>query len=107
MNRISHLMTDTITISSESGVDVNGDPTFGSQTTIKGRVENKNKIIKMIDGNEEISSHVFVTLSAVTMGTRVWLPGTNTAVANDSLRPLIIKKANSITGNGTLYEVWL
>lgn len=107
MNKLAHLMRDTVTIAIRNGVDNYGDPSFAAQQEIKARVENRQKIMRTMDGNELTANHVFCTLTAIPVGTRVWLPGTDTGVANDSLVPIRIKSAPSITGDGTLYEVWL
>ena len=100
-------MTDTVTIALRDGVDSNGDPSFAAQTTIKCRVERKQKLIRTASGDEWMASHVIASTDTIPMGTQVWLPDTDTNETNDSLRPKLIKSAASISGGGTLYETWL
>lgn len=106
MGTASHLLTDTVTLASKTGRGSSGDPTYGSQSTIKARVEPVTRLVMGVDGNEKMASTRLISESAVQITDRVWLPGDDTAVANESKQP--IKVGNAATPSRyRLYEAWL
>jgi len=104
---ITRLLTDTVTIAHQSSVSENGDPTFGTQSTIKARVEHGTRLLVGPDGQAMSYEQVFVTLDAVTQTDKVWLPGDTTTDVNAGRRPITVKKATTFDGITTLYEVYL
>jgi len=106
MGRALHLLTDTITVAEVTGRSGSGDPTFGTQSTLPARVENKLSKVLDNEGKEVLSSTRIYTETELTMNHRIWLPGTDTTDGNDSVRPLMV--SNSSTPNGwTLYKTAL
>ena len=101
---IAGRLTHTITVQSQTGVTA-GDPTWGSQTARKARVEHGTKMIVAPDGSQKQSEHVVVTDFAIGPEDRVWLPGDNTADANAARRPIIVKKADTF-GGYFVYETY-
>jgi hypothetical protein len=107
MGNAAHLMTDTVTKSSWDGTRANsGDPSFGSQSTIKARVDHENQLVKTASGNEEMSSSQVISESEILITDRVWLPGDDTTKPNESKQPLKVA-ASSTPGGYTLYRAWL
>jgi len=103
---VSHLFLDTVTIAAQASVSEAGDPTFGSQSTIKARVEHGTKLV-VSDGAQIQADHVVITTSPVLHTDRLWLPGDSTSDNNAARRPVVIKKATGLLGGLTLYEVYL
>lgn len=101
------LLTDTVTVATQSGVDSHGDPTFNAQTTMKARVEFGTKLIYGANGTERQCEAVIATTAEIPMGSRIWLPGANPANMRESKRPIVIKKASTPGGGLTIYETYL
>jgi len=101
-----HLMRDTVTIASEAGY-ADGKPSFGSQTTIKARVEHQTKFVRGPGGQEVQSDHQFATESTVKTTDRVWLPGDTTSDNTAARRPIIVKQSTTLDGGYTYTEVYL
>lgn len=106
MGNAAHLMTHTVTKASKSSRANSGDPTFGTQTTIKARVEHRSKLIMKADGNEQMAESRLISESEILLTDRVWLPGDNTAVVNESKQPIAVGRADTPAGY-MLYEAWL
>lgn len=104
---ITRLLIDTVTLSHQTAVSESGDPTLGTQTTIKARVEHGSKLLTGAGGEALAYEHAFVTADAVLQTDRVWLPGDNTADATAARRPITVRKAATLDGATTLYEVYL
>jgi hypothetical protein len=103
---VSHLLTDTVTVKAPSTVDNYGDVSFGASSTIKARVEKKQKLHRDDAGNEVATNHVILTETEITQGSRVWLPGSDTTDDNDALVPLQWGQASTF-GGYTIYEVYV
>jgi len=104
---LSRLMIDTVTIAHRTSVGEGGDPVFGSTSTIKARVEHGTQLITGPDGERTNAEHAFATYSEVKNSDVVWLPGDSTGDANAARRPILVKKAATLDGASTLYEVYL
>ena len=104
---IAGWLIHTVTIAEQTGTDVYGDPTIGSQSAIKARVESTNKLVRGPAGEERQADHRFVTLAEVRMTHRIWLPGDSTADAKLAKRPIKIDSATDKGGRVTHYQVWL
>ena len=100
-----HLLTQTITVSEQTGVDTRGMPTYGAQTTKSARVEQTNELKINRDGNEQLARHVVVTSSEIGINARVWFPGDNTGDNDAAKRPITIRQAAQPVGD-TLYETF-
>jgi hypothetical protein len=95
---ITHFLTDTITVASPIGTSAGGDLTFGSQVTMKARVEREVKEVVTADGSTVVAYHRVATEAEIPLSARVWLPGDNTADTNAAKRPLMSKRASTIGG---------
>lgn len=107
MGRIAHLLTDTISISSPSGIDNYGESTWGATTTAAARVENINEVIVGTDQNEYQATHVIATETAISYEDRIWLPTDNTSNADEARRPIKIVNAFFPGETDGHYEVYL
>jgi hypothetical protein len=110
MGRWEHILTDTVTVAAVTGIAAGapaGDLSFGAQTTMPGRVEHKVKTLVGPDGNEVQADHVIVTESEITRGSKVWVPGDDTADANAGRRVIATQKASTPGGGDTLFEAYL
>jgi hypothetical protein len=99
----SHLLIDTITYALRTGVDGNGDPTFGSQLTCLGRFEKDSKI-ERTQQSQWVSADLLATEVELPKGTHVWPPGYATGDSNAALTVKRCKAATSPLTGDTLYE---
>lgn len=106
MGRVLHLLVDTVTVAAVTGVGNTGDPTFGAQSTLPARVENKSRLIPGTDGNDLKANHVIITETEIDRRSKVWLPGDSTGDANAARRILDVRKS-STPDSFTLYETYL
>lgn len=98
MGRAGHLMIHTITLKSQAGKSSHGDPTYGGQTSISGRVEHKLQRIITPEGNAVNSEHMVISESEIKVTDRVWLPGDDTTDATEARRPIWVGKAETTDG---------
>jgi hypothetical protein len=107
MGRMTHLLTDTVTVASESGVNGYGDPTFGAQSTIACRVEEVDTIVIGTDHNEYRAVARIATEDEVFLTDRFWLPGDSTGDDDAARRPLTVKHSRFPGETEGLYIVLL
>lgn len=107
MSGFAHLLTDTVTYKVPTGVDGNGDPTYGAAATVKARVEYGTKTVINAGGTERQCEAVIVTEAEFPHDARIWLPGENTADASAAHRPILTKRAGRPGGGLTLCETYL
>ena len=100
-----HLLTDTVTIATPNGRSNAGDPSFAAQTTVAARVELDTRIVEGADGSTTESTHVVLTLAEVKKGSRIWLPGDNTADNKVAKRAISIKEASIPSYGYTIWEI--
>jgi hypothetical protein len=99
-------MTRTATVAEKTGRGAGGDPTYGAQAEVKCRWEKKSKLVMNSSGNEQMAIGRLITETEIPLLSRVWLPGDNTAVVNESKKPITVGHAQTPDGY-VLYEVWL
>jgi hypothetical protein len=107
MGRLAHLLTDTVTIASETGRSNTGDPTFGAQSTIAARVEEIDQIVLLFDGNEARATHSVASEDEIKRTDRLWLPGDNTSDNTKARRALTVKHSRFPGETDGLYEAYL
>lgn len=107
MSAFSHLLKDTITVASQTGVDVDQAPTYGTQSTIKARYEPGGKVIRSADGETIQRRDVLYTDTEIDQTDAIWLPGANTSSDDEAQTPDSITESTSPLGSGTLWEVVL
>lgn len=96
---------DTVTVQSQTSSNNYGDPNFGSQRTIKGRVMTELRKEMTASGTTVRTVSMFVTDQAIAQGDRLWLPGADTTDAKQARRLGLVKSAKTLDGATTHYEV--
>lgn len=99
----THRLLSTVSYATTTFSD--GDLSAGSISTAAARILTVNKIRRMKDGSERVVSTVLMTETAIPYGSRVWLPGANTANIEESFQALGIETASMLDGSYTLYRV--
>ena len=96
-------MCDTISVASQAGVTGSGDPTYAAARTLKARVVYGRKA----GNSENPPATVVYCESELVVTDRIWLPGANAAVANESLRPVSVERARDMRGARALWKATL
>lgn len=100
---LSTWMRDTITVASQTGVGTAGDPSYGTQRTVKARI-----VTETAAGPAENPSQTVVYCESELLITdRIWLPGADTTKAAASLRPQSVSRARDKAGGRVLYKAQL
>lgn len=107
MGRVSHLLADTVTYSTQTTFDSSGDPNYSATATARARVEHGTFLVTDDSGTQRRATHKVVTEVDIPANARLWLPGDDTADGNDSRQ--IITRTSAATPNGslTLRELYL
>lgn len=96
-----HLLTDTVTLASQTGVSEAGEPTYAAKRTIRARVENgRDRTAEDVDHDA-----VVYTTEAVAPLDRIWLPGDDTSDASAARRAAKISYLSDPGGGLTLFVV--
>lgn len=103
---IAHLLIDTITYQTPTGLSAAGAPTWSAQTTADARVEYGYKHVVNLTGQTKESEAVIATLVEIPNNARVWFPGASTADVNQSRRPILSKRAYTLDGSFAFYETY-
>lgn len=99
----THLLTQTITVADQTGESGYGDPTFGTQYTLRARVEFGTELLRDTDGNETQSMAAVTTEVEIPRTSRVWLPGDDISEAGAGRTAITVKSAPLPRGT-FLYE---
>jgi len=99
-------MTDTLSYKVPSGVS-DGDLSYGSLLTAAARIEEYPRVIKGTSGEEIVTSHQVATETDIPIEARCWVNTSETGDNDKGLRILQRRKANTIDGTYTLYELTL
>ena len=102
---IAAMLPDSVTLASVSARDAGGAPTFGTQSTIKARVERYTKEIVTIGNRRAAATHRIYSETAMAMGDRVWLAEDDTGADADAREILVVNYA-AVLGN-VVYEAML
>jgi hypothetical protein len=103
----ARLLTQTVTFAPPSGVGAAGDTAYGPQQTTRARVEFGTKLLYGADGTQTTCEAVIASAAEIPMGSRVWLPGDNTADTNAAKRAIRVARASDPAGRVTVYETYL
>lgn len=103
---LSSWFTDTLTTAALTGRGTRGEPTYGAQSTIRGRLERKQQRVVDKDGQQVPSDAVFATDVAVDVQDRFWFPGTDTAEVNEARTPVTVSRAFNNDRSLELFEVF-
>lgn len=110
---MTHLLTDTVTYADVSsrggsgGSGGSGDPVYGSQSTAAARVEHGLFRVMGATGETVDAKAKVVTEADIPHQARLWLPGDDTAVANDARQIIGRKEASTPDSGLTLRELYL
>ncbi len=99
---LDRIFSSTCNYARQSGASSHGDPTYGSATSFKARVQPRNTLTP----DELKYDHVLYTATAVQQDDKVWLPGENTGTAPGRV-VLAVESSPSLSGDFTLYKVML
>lgn len=102
---IDSWLVDTITVASRTGRDAAGDPSFGAQSEVRCRVENKRELIERQDGTQQEVDFSIATTTEIQVGDRVWLPGANPGNDSEAKQAVLVKSATIKDGTFRLYEL--
>jgi len=103
---ISHLLPDTVDVAPRTGTDDNGDPSYGSVTTIDARIEQERELTEEV-GDERDSKEVFITNGTIADDYVVWLPSQNSGTPSDGQRVDTIERADPLSGGNEVKRVVL
>ena len=103
---VSGWLTQTLYRAAMTGVNNNGEPTYGTPVAVACRCEAK--LQKVIDaaGHEVMSDHQVVTLAEIGLQDAVWLPGADTSAPTASRMPLQTQQAVDKAGRACFWEAF-
>ena len=106
MSGPASLFRQSITFTSVTGRDSHGDPVLAANATAPARVQPMRRMTRTAAGNEVMSTHVVYTAAPITLRSRVWFPGADTAELDDARAPIGVDE--HVDGSGaTIYrKVW-
>lgn len=105
---IASWLTSSISVASVTGSpDAFGKPTYGSPVAVAARIEQQRTLVRKSNGEEAVANHVIYTSTAIALTDRIWLPGANTSLADQSNLPATVVSTPDKSGARTLYKVML
>lgn len=104
---IASWLQQTVHVASVTGVDSYGKSAFGAPRAVRARVEGTRRMVRRTSGDEAVASHVVYLLEEVKLTDRLWLPGKNTALADQSNVPLAVHSTPDKSGSRVLWKVEL
>jgi len=103
---IAHLLTDEVAHAPRTGVDKNGDPSFGSSTTFRARIEKK-RVTSSEIGQQRDVKDVFMTDQPIDNSDIVWLDTADSGDVSKGRYIDEVMKADPLSGGKTVKEVVL
>lgn len=100
---MNDLITSTIYVAARSGTTAHGDPSFAAPVALQARVEHARRTIRSITG-EAYSVATIWTLTALPIGSRVWLPGESSGDASQSHTVIVSELLQTPDGSVAYYE---
>lgn len=104
---IASWLQQTVHVASVTGVDTYGKSVFGAPRAVRARVEGTRRLVRRTNGDEALANHVVYLLEEVRLTDRLWLPGKNSALANESNAPLAVHSTPDKSGGRVLWKVEL
>lgn len=101
MSFFDDTLIDTITIAQQSSVSESGDPAYGTQATVRARVQRG----KDRNAEEIEHTHVIYTSTAIRVTDRVWLPEDDASSAEAARVPQAVQQTQGLDGDDTLFKV--
>jgi hypothetical protein len=99
------ILRETAYVASVTSTGPRGDPVYGAPVARKVRVEREQHMVLNARGEQVASAHRLWCLQPVNITDRVWLPGKNQNIAEQSLIPIAVSSASKFDGSTTLYRV--
>lgn len=99
----AHRMLETVTYSAPGARDGSGDPTWDPQLTAAARVHRKQDWVLAANGEQEATEVIVESETAIPIGSRVWLPGTDTTDINESEKVKRVEGGYTLDGSYVLY----
>lgn len=100
------LFKQTITYGFLTGRAADGKPVLSGLDEAPARVQPSRKMIRDAAGADQMTSSKVFTAAAITMRSRVWLPGTDTSNFNHARQPLAIDEHVDGSGVTRFRTVW-
>ena len=104
---LASILNQTIYVASVASLDGYGKPTYGTPVARSVRVEARRQAVTTARGEEAVSNHRLWCLTEINLTDRVWLPGKNQSVAEESNVPLTVSSCSDFSASRTLYKVEL
>ncbi len=105
---ITSWLNDTITVAPMTGVNDYGEATYGTNYTIKCRVERKLQKVVSAEGQEIMSNcEVAMQDQQVGLQDKVWLPEANTAKDDEARYPQNYAMAKDKYGNSYIFILYM
>ena len=105
MGKVTHLLTDTITIAHQTGITSDGDPTFGSQSEIAVRIEETDRLSFSTDQNTNSEGYTIISETELILSDRIWMPWDDEDDDKVAKKPTNIVHARFPGEAAGLYEV--
>lgn len=96
-------LTETVTWAALTGRNSVGEPTFGSQASIKARVQRKPLLVRGPDGAEVQSETQVFTDTKVSADDRIWLPEDSAADVDKARKPVAVAEHRDLAGQVVYY----
>jgi hypothetical protein len=103
---ISSWLKDSINIALPTGVLASGERSYGTTLPKLVRVENTDRIVRTVQGNDIIASFVIVSDFDIPQFSRVWLVGAN-PLTDEPYEPITTVNADTKRGTYRIYETYI
>ena len=104
---IGHLLTDTIYIASTTGVDSDGEFTYGAAAAADAKVQPKDEESASTSGQVVRYTAELITTTQIKRGDRIWLPGEDQTNNDLAHTPAVVQAATGIGSGATVYSTKL
>lgn len=101
---LQSFMGETVYVASVTGVDAYGKATYETPRAISARVEPRRMMVRNARGEEAVSNFRIYSLVPVLLTDRLWMPGADSAVAEDSNVPISVSTSKDMRGLRALYR---
>lgn len=101
-------LAQTVLISNSTGVNVDGERSYGTATSYRARVIGRQEYVRNQQGEEVTSSKqiIFESSADVRVNSRLYLPGETTS-ANEGWVPVAVALRVGESGSSDHWKVWL
>ena len=103
---ISHLLTQTISVASRTGLDPTGKPTYAAARAVLCRIEPTDGVAQGgASGTADATTFTIVTTEQILPTDLVWLPGVSSSSASAARSPggAGVQPATPLLGGGVIF----